>query len=162
MKIIVFNGSPRPQGNTAAMVEAFARGAGESGHEVTVVDVCRKKIAGCLACEYCHSKGNGKCIQQDDMQEIYPLLDEAEMIVLASPVYYHGFTGQLQCAINRIYALDKPKHLKKAALILSSGSDHVYGNCPETSGSASPVFHLPESRCRCRRSGPPSFPTRSG
>lgn len=60
------------------------------------------------------------------MQEIYPVLDEAEMIVLASPVYYHSFTGQLQCAINRIYALDKPKNLRKAALILSSGSDHVY------------------------------------
>ena len=60
------------------------------------------------------------------MQEIYPLLDAAEMIVLASPIYYHGFTGQLQCAINRIYALDKPKNLKKAALIMSSGSDHVY------------------------------------
>ena len=60
------------------------------------------------------------------MQDVYPLLDEAEMIVLASPVYYHGFSGQLQCAINRIYALDKPKKLKKAALILSSGSDHVY------------------------------------
>ena len=53
-------------------------------------------------------------------------LDQAEMIVLASPVYYHSFSGQLQCAINRIYALDKPKYLKKAALILSSGSDHVY------------------------------------
>ena len=49
------------------------------------------------------------------------------MIVLASPIYYHSFTGQLQCAINRIYALDKPKKLKKAALILSSGSDDVYG-----------------------------------
>ena len=60
------------------------------------------------------------------MQEVYPLLDAAEMIVLASPIYYHGFTGQLQCAINRIYALDKPKNLKKAALIMSSGSDHVY------------------------------------
>lgn len=60
------------------------------------------------------------------MQEIYPVLDEAEMIILASPVYYHGITGQLQCAVNRIYALDKPKHLKKAALILSSGSDNVY------------------------------------
>ena len=47
--------------------------------------------------------------------------------MLASPVYYHSFTGQLQCAINRIYALDKPKELKKAALILSSGSDDVYG-----------------------------------
>ena len=61
------------------------------------------------------------------MQEVYPVLEEAEMIVLASPVYYHGFTGQLQCAINRIYELDKPKKLKKAALILSSGSDDVYG-----------------------------------
>ena len=60
------------------------------------------------------------------MQEVYPLLEEAEMIVLASPVYYHGFSGQLQCAINRIYALDKPQKLKKAALLLSSGSDGVY------------------------------------
>jgi len=60
------------------------------------------------------------------MQEVYPLLEEAEMIVLASPIYYHSFSGQLQCAINRIYALDKPKKLRKAALILSSGSDLVY------------------------------------
>lgn len=126
MKILILNGSPRPSGNTAAMVAAFSDGAREAGHDVTVVDVCKKKIAGCLACEYCHTKGEGQCIQQDDMQEIYPVLDEAEMIVLASPIYYHSFTGQLQCAINRIYALDKPKNLKKAALILSSGSNHVY------------------------------------
>ncbi len=126
MKILVLNGSPRPNGNTAGMVAAFAEGARESGHEVRIIDVCKKKIGGCLACEYCHTKGGGKCIQQDDMQEVYPLLEEAEMIVLASPIYYHSITGQLQCAVNRIYALDKPKNLKKAALILSSGSDHVY------------------------------------
>ncbi len=129
MKILVLNGSPRPHGNTAAMVEAFTEGAKENGHQVDVVNVCQKKIAGCLACEYCHKKDSGherQCVQQDDMQEVYPLLDEAEIIVLASPIYYHGFTGQLQCAINRIYALDKPKNLKKAALIMSSGADHVY------------------------------------
>ena len=126
MEILVLNGSTRPNGNTAAMVAAFADGARESGHEVNIINVCQKKIAGCLACEYCHTKGNGKCIQNDDMQEVYPILEEAEMIVLASAVYYHSFTGQLQCAVNRIYALDKPKNLKKAALILSSGSDHVY------------------------------------
>ena len=122
MKILVLNGSPRPHGNTAAMVEAFRKGAEENGHAVTVVNVCHRKIAGCLACEYCHQEGSGherQCAQKDDMQAVYPLLDEAEMIVLASPVYYHGFSGQLQCAINRIYALDKPKKLKKAALILS-------------------------------------------
>lgn len=127
MKILVLNGSPRPSGNTAFLVDAFKKGAEEKGHQVTVVPVCQKKIAGCLACEYCHTKGNGSCIQKDDMSEVYPLLEEAEMIVLASPAYYHSFTGQLQCAINRIYALDKPKNLKKAALILSSGSDEVYG-----------------------------------
>lgn len=126
MKILVLNGSPRPHGNTAAMVDAFVEGAKEQEHDITVIPVCQKKIAGCLACEYCHTKGNGRCIQKDDMQDIYPILDEAEMIVLASPIYYHSFTGQLQCAINRIYALDKPKNLKKAALIMSSGSDHVY------------------------------------
>ena len=126
MNILVLNGSPRPDGNTAAMVAAFVEGAHENGHNITVVPVCQKKIAGCLACEYCHTKGEGKCIQQDDMQEIYPVLAEAEMIVLASPIYYHSLTGQLQCAINRIYALDKPKKLKKAALILSSGDEKVY------------------------------------
>ena len=49
MKILVLNGSPRPHGNTAAMVAAFAKGAKENGHEVDVVNVCQKKIAGCLA-----------------------------------------------------------------------------------------------------------------
>ncbi len=126
MKILVLNGSPRINGNTAAMINAFVEGAKENGHTITVVPVCKKKIAGCLACEYCHTKGEGKCIQQDDMQEVYPVLEEAEMLVVASPIYYFGFSGQLQCAINRIYALGKPKNLKKAALFLSSGSDDVY------------------------------------
>ena len=127
MNILILNGSPRKNGNTAAMIDSFVEGARENAHNITVVPVCHKKIAGCLACEYCHTKGEGTCIQQDDMQEVYPVLNQAEMIVLASPVYYHSFSGQLQCAINRIYALDKPKKLKKAALILSSGSDDVYG-----------------------------------
>ena len=57
--------------------------------------------------------------------------------------YYHSFTGQLQCAINRIYALDKPKNLKKAALILSSGSDHVYcGAIYEYQNSFLQYLHL--------------------
>lgn len=126
MNILVLNGSPRPQGTTAQMVTAFADGAREKGHHVAIEVICQRKITGCLACEYCHTKGNRHCIQNDDMQEIYPLLDEAEMLILASPIYYHGFSGQLQCAVNRIYALDKPKKLKKAALFLSSGDEDVY------------------------------------
>ena len=63
------------------MVNAFKKGAESAGHTVDVVDVCKKKIGGCLACEYCHGKGHGECIQKDDMQDVYNLLKEAEMLV---------------------------------------------------------------------------------
>ncbi|NLZ45745.1 MAG: flavodoxin family protein [Clostridiales bacterium] len=126
MNILVLNGSPRPNGNTVAMINAFADGAKKVGNDVTVIDVCKKKIAGCLGCEYCHTKGNGDCVQKDDMTEVYLALEKAEMLVLASPIYYWGFTGQLQSAINRMYAVGKPKMLKKSALILSSESPDVY------------------------------------
>nr|WP_224168774.1 MULTISPECIES: NAD(P)H-dependent oxidoreductase [Eubacterium] len=55
------------------------------------------------------------------MQKIYPHFEQADMIVLASPVYYLHISGQLQCAITRTYNIGIPKNLKKAALILSSG-----------------------------------------
>ena len=129
MRILVLNGSPRENGNTKKMVSAFKEGAVSSGHRVDVGDVCRKKIGGCLACEYCHTKGGGECIQKDDMQEVYALLREAEMLVIASPIYYHGISGQLKCAIDRFYSAaypKKPPKLKKVAMILSSGDENMY------------------------------------
>lgn len=117
MNILVLNGSPRPQGTTKQLAEAFREGAVSAGHEVNVVDVCKKKINGCLACEYCHTKGKGACAQKDDMQEIYALLHEAEMLVIASPIYYHGISGQLKCVIDRFYSAAypvKPARLKKS------------------------------------------------
>ena len=129
MRILVLNGSPRPKGNTKQMVDAFREGAESAGHQVDVVDVCRKKIAGCLACEYCHTKGNGICVQKDDMQEVYSLLMVADMLVIASPIYYHGISGQLKCTIDRFYSAaypKKPRNLKKAAMILSSGDPKMY------------------------------------
>lgn len=129
MRILVLNGSPRPRGNTKQMVEAFREGAEASGHQVDVIDVCKKKIAGCLACEYCHTKGNGLCVQKDDMQEVSSLLGKADMLVIASPIYYHGISGQLKCTIDRFYAAaypKKPRNLKKVAMILSSGDSAMY------------------------------------
>ena len=126
MNILVLNGSPHPTGNTAALIAAFAEGAQAVRNDVTVFDVCKKQISGCKGCEYCHAKGNGSCIQKDDMQELYPLLADAEMLVLASPIYYFGLSAQLQAAIHRTYAIGMPPKLKKAALLLSSGSDDVY------------------------------------
>ena len=64
MKVLVLNGSPHADGNTVAMIGAFAKGAESNGHEVTVFDVAKKKIAGCMACEYCHTTGGGECVQK--------------------------------------------------------------------------------------------------
>ena len=124
MDILVLNGSPRPQGETVKMIAAFGAAAERAGHTVTVIDVCRLNIRGCLACEYCHGKGQGTCAQKDDMQAIYEKLRETDMLVLASPIYYHNLSGQLKCVIDRFYAAlypAAPARLKKAAMFLASG-----------------------------------------
>lgn len=125
MKILILNGSPRANGNTSALTKAFAEGAQSAGHEITTFHVGSMKINGCLGCEYCHGKGEGKCIQNDDMQQLYPAMKEADLVVLASSVYYWSFSGQLQSVITRFYAPGKPA-AGKYAMILSSGSPNVY------------------------------------
>ncbi len=124
MKIAILNGSPRKE-NTAAMVDAFAAGAREAGHEVEIIHVGRMNIAGCKGCEYCHTKGEGKCIQKDDMEKVIPAYLDSDMVVFASPVYYFGATAQLQAAIQRVYCIGKPAKATKAAILLSSGSPNT-------------------------------------
>ena len=129
MKILVLNGSPRPQGSTAKMVSVFKETAEAKGHEVVCFNVCKMNIKGCLACEYCHGKGHGECVQKDDMREIYTALKDAEMLVLAAPIYYHGISGQLKCVIDRFYSAlypTAPGSLKKVAMFLSSGDPDMY------------------------------------
>ena len=86
------------------MINIFRNAAEVSGHDVKVFDVCRMDIHGCLACEYCHGKGQGECVQKDDMQQIYADLIDTNMLVIASPIYYHNISGQLKCVIDRFYS----------------------------------------------------------
>ena len=125
MKIAILNGSPKV-GNTAAMVDAFAEGAKEAGHEVEILHVGKMKIGGCLACEYCHGKGEGTCVQKDDMEKVMPAYKEADMVVFASPIYYFDMSAQLSAAIQRVYAIGKPAKAARAALLLSSASPNPY------------------------------------
>ena len=126
MNILILQASPRANGNTAWMAEEYKKAAEAAGHEVTLVNVSRKKIAGCLACEYCHNKGNGACIQKDDMQELYPLMAEAEVLVLAAPIYYFTLNAQIQAPIQRMYCVNSPAKVQKMALLVSSYSPGVY------------------------------------
>ena len=126
MNVLILQASPRANGNTAWMAEEFKNAAEAAGHQVTLVNVSKKKIAGCLACEYCHNKGNGECIQKDDMQELYPLMAEAEVLVLAAPIYYFTLNAQIQAPIQRMYCVNKPAKVQKMALLMSSYSPNVY------------------------------------
>ena len=126
MNILILQASPRANGNTAWMAEEYKKAAEAAGHEVTLVNVAKMKIAGCLACEYCRTKGNGTCIQKDDMQELCPMMNEAEVIVLAAPIYYFTICAQIQAAIQRMYCVNKPANVRKMALLISSYSPGVY------------------------------------
>ena len=126
MKVLILQASPRANGSTAWMADEYKKAAEAAGHEVTLVNVSKKKIAGCLACEYCHTKGNGACIQKDDMQELYPLMAEAEALVLAAPIYYFTLCAQIQAPIQRLYCVNSPAKVKKMALLMSSYSPGVY------------------------------------
>ena len=125
MKIAVFNGSPRKE-NTYAMIQAFREGAEAAGHEVEEYHVGKMKIAGCMGCMYCKTKGEGICIQKDDLEKIMPAYKEADMIVFASPIYYFTMTAQIEAAIQRVFCIGKPAKAKRTALLLSSGSPGVY------------------------------------
>jgi multimeric flavodoxin WrbA len=104
MKITVLNGSPRKQ-NTAAMAEAFAEGARAAGHEVEVLQVGKMKINGCLGCWSGGKDPEHPCSQRDDMEKIYPAYKEADVVVLASPLYYWFISGFLKNAFDRLFAI---------------------------------------------------------
>lgn len=126
MNILILQASPRAKGNTPWMAEEYKKVAEAAGHQVTIANIGHKKIGGCIACEYCHTKGDGVCIQKDDMQELYPLLAEAEVLVLAAPIYYFTLCAQIQAVIQRVYCVNKPAKVKKMALMVSSYSPGVY------------------------------------
>jgi len=125
MKITVLNGSPRKM-NTSFMVDAFREGAEAAGHTVEEVQVGKMKIAGCLGCEYCHGKGEGQCVQKDDWEKVRPAVEDCDMIVFASPIYYFTMTAQIQAAIQRLYCIMQFPKATKAAMLLSSMSPDVY------------------------------------
>ena len=103
--VLILNGSPRVHGNTAALCEAFAQGCREQGHAAVQFNVAQMHIRGCLGCLQGGKDGSSPCVQKDDMQKIYPHYRQADCIVLASPMYYWGISGQLKTAFDRLFAV---------------------------------------------------------
>ncbi|MBP1552668.1 MAG: flavodoxin family protein [Oscillospiraceae bacterium] len=104
-KIVILNGSPRKNGNTAALTEAFTKGAQNSGNTVTEFFLDNMNIHGCKGCFGGGKNTDSPCVQKDDMDKIYAVYRQADIVVLASPLYYWGISGQLKCAFDRLFAV---------------------------------------------------------
>jgi multimeric flavodoxin WrbA len=101
MKVLIVNGSPRKGGNCSVALNEMKNIFKEAGIEVTEEVVGNKDIRGCIACNYCEEAG--KCVFDDEVNKIASLLEEADALVLASPVYYASANSTLTACLDRLF-----------------------------------------------------------
>ena len=101
-KILILSGSPRKGGNSDLLCDEFAKGAAEAGHQVEKLRVAEKAIGFCRGCYGC--RDSGVCVIRDDMAQILEKIIDADVLVLASPVYFYSIDAQLKALIDRTVA----------------------------------------------------------
>lgn len=114
MKVLGIMGSPRIRGNADLLLEEALKGAKSQGAEVEKIVVDKLEIAPCK--EYLGCFKNGNCVIRDDMDEIYPKLLEADVVIIASPMFFYGVSSQVKALIDRCQALWARKHVLKQSL----------------------------------------------
>ena len=103
MKLLAIVGSGRTGGNTDRLTDAFLQGAAACGHQTVKFHLGETEVRPCLGCNAC--AGGGGCVQDDGMRELLPAFLDCDAAVLATPVYFWGFSAQLKAFVDRRYAL---------------------------------------------------------
>ncbi len=98
-KVLILSGSPRKNGNSDILCDQFLKGASDAGHRVEKIYVQDLKIGACRACYAC--RNTKVCIQKDDMTKLLEKIIDADVIVLATPVYFYSMCGQMKIMIDR-------------------------------------------------------------
>lgn len=127
--ILVLTGSPRRGGNSELLADAFIKGATAQGHRVTKFETARKVIGGCKACDKCWSQGTA-CVFRDDFAELEPLVETADVIVVATPLYGFSMSAQIKTAIDGLYAYtahtcSRPLTIKESVLITCGNEESL-------------------------------------
>jgi len=123
MKVLGICGSPRRGGNTELLLREFLRGSRDKGAEVEEVMLRDLKITPCLEIYACRK--DGKCPIHDDMETLYPKLGEADVVALASPIFFYSVSAQAKALIDRSQALWAKKYLLKQPI--APGKPHRKG-----------------------------------
>lgn len=117
-KIVVLTGSMRKGGNTELLAQAFLEGASKN-NDVESVSVSDYKVNPCIGCNSCFTRKDNTCFQNDDMDVIYEKLRTADIVVIASPIYFYGISAQLKAIVDRLHTpMRNEFHIKKLALLL--------------------------------------------
>ncbi len=98
--VLLISSSPRRGGNSDTLCDQFMKGAAEAGHKVEKIFLGDKKIRYCTGCGVCND--TGECVLKDDMNAVLTKMLAADVIVLATPVYYYSVCGQLKTMIDRV------------------------------------------------------------
>ena len=137
MKVLIINGSPRVNGNTSVAVREMEKVFAEEGVETEVVQVGNKDIRGCIACGYCRE--NGKCVFNDVVNELAPKFEEADGLVVASPVYYASANATLIACLTRLfYSTPFDKSMKVGASVVCARR----GGCSATFDELNKFFTI--------------------
>ena len=117
MNVLMINGSPRPNGNTATALNEMVKIFDADGIKTDVVQIGNKDIRGCIACGACYEKG--KCVFDDVVNELAPKFEEADGLVIASPVYYASANATLIACLDRLfYSTHFDKTMKVGASVV--------------------------------------------
>lgn len=108
-RIMILNGSPREKGYTMTLVGWVANAAREAGAEVEIVDAARLKceVPGCIACMGCRTSDEFRCVVDDEASDVIARIPSQDVVVLATPVYFMGFSAQIKRVIDRMFSLFK-------------------------------------------------------
>jgi len=128
-KVVVITGSPRKNGNSDLLAQAFIDAAEKKGHEIRRFDAGRMKIQGCHACNTCYKTGK-PCSFDDDFNRIAPAVLEADAVVFAMPTYWFSVPSNIKGVLDRLYCFLPGGKLeeaagKKAAIIACCGDKDV-------------------------------------
>ena len=122
-RILVLSGSPRRDGNTDRLVDSFVKGV-SPGNEVEVIHVCDYSIHPCIGCNTCFSREGNKCFRDDDMTLVYDRLGKADIVIIASPVYFYGISAQLKAVVDRLHTpMRNSFPIQKLGLILVGAAE---------------------------------------
>jgi multimeric flavodoxin WrbA len=113
MKVLGIYGSPRKGGNSDQLLDKALEGAPSPGAEILRVYARDLTMCGCIECGGCDK--TGECVVKDDMQTVYPLMDEADVIILSSPIFFYGLSAQVKALVDRAQARWAKKMLAKTS-----------------------------------------------